>query len=141
MTAVPVFRYHFEDSMMIFYDDLRASAIHGKHPEKIFKHKKYYSNMEDSRVSSIAVIGAGSFGTALAQVAARSGHNVKLYARNKDVVDGINKTHRNIHYLSDFELYCTIEGVNSVQDALDGVDFAILAIPTQLVRQFVSTLK
>lgn len=91
---------------------------------------------EENTPSTIAIIGAGSFGTAVAQIAARGGHNVKLYARNIDVVNGINDTHRNIHYLSEFELSESISGVNSISEALDGVTLAILAIPTQLVSQF-----
>jgi glycerol-3-phosphate dehydrogenase len=38
----------------------------------------------------VAVIGAGSWGTALAQVAARSGHDVVLWARRAEVADGVN---------------------------------------------------
>ncbi len=88
---------------------------------------------QENTPSTITIIGAGSFGTAVAQIAARGGHNVRLYARNIDVVNGINETHKNIHYLSEFELSDSIRGVNSISEALDGTDLAILAIPTQLV--------
>eukprot|EP00954_Amorphochlora_amoebiformis_P022957 1356960-Amorphochlora_amoeboformis.AAC.2 len=39
----------------------------------------------------IAVLGAGSYGTAMAYVATHNGHSVMVYARNQAVVDGINK--------------------------------------------------
>ena len=82
----------------------------------------------------ISVIGAGSFGTALAEIAARAGNQVKLYARNTEVANYINEHHKNPHYLSEFDLSHNIVGVNNVEEALTDVDFVILAIPTQLVR-------
>jgi pyruvate/2-oxoglutarate dehydrogenase complex dihydrolipoamide dehydrogenase (E3) component len=42
-------------------------------------------------MKQIAVIGAGSWGTALAVVAARAGHNVRLWSRNSAVVSSINE--------------------------------------------------
>jgi glycerol-3-phosphate dehydrogenase (NAD(P)+) len=47
----------------------------------------------------IAIIGAGSWGTALAVVAARAGHEVQLWSRNAAVVKSINEQHLNSHYL------------------------------------------
>lgn len=82
----------------------------------------------------ITVIGAGAFGTALAQVAANCGNTVKIFARNELVVSSINEQHRNPAYLSQFELSEKITAYSEIQVALDGADFAILAIPTQLVR-------
>lgn len=87
----------------------------------------------DDFKKTISVIGAGSFGTALAEIAARAGNIVKLYARNKEVVECINNNHRNPHYLSEFELSSNIVAIDNVTEALMNVDFVILAIPTQLV--------
>ena len=47
----------------------------------------------------VAVIGAGSWGTALAQTLALNGHNVSLWARKDSVVHGINHEHVNPRYL------------------------------------------
>ena len=52
----------------------------------------------------IAVIGAGSWGTALAQVLAGNGHDVGLWARKPEVAAAINADHRNPRYLSDVVL-------------------------------------
>ena len=48
----------------------------------------------------IAVIGAGSWGTALGIVAARAGHEVLLWSHNGAVVESINREHINLRYLT-----------------------------------------
>ena len=52
----------------------------------------------------VAVIGAGSWGTALALVLAEAGHEVVLWARTPEVARAINEEHRNPRYLSDYRL-------------------------------------
>ena len=52
----------------------------------------------------VAVIGAGSWGTALALVLAEAGHEVVLWARTPEVASAINEEHRNPRYLSDYRL-------------------------------------
>ena len=52
----------------------------------------------------IAVIGAGSWGTALAQQLACNGNEVGLWARKPEVVDAVNASHANPRYLSEVEL-------------------------------------
>ena len=54
----------------------------------------------------LSVIGAGSWGTALAHQLARKGHRVRLWAREPEVVEGINANHRNPLFLSDLEVNC-----------------------------------
>ena len=51
----------------------------------------------------VSVFGAGSWGTALAHQMARRGHDVRLWAREVEVVDGINQNHRNPVFLTDLE--------------------------------------
>lgn len=82
---------------------------------------------------TIAVIGGGAFGTSIAQVAARCGHTVKMYARNQEVVESINTKHINPHYLSEFTLLDTITATSSVEEVFKDTDFVVLALPTQLV--------
>ena len=66
----------------------------------------------------VAVIGAGSWGTALAQTLALNGHNVSLWARKDSVVHGINHEHVNPRYLSDAKLSDNIVATTSYRDAL-----------------------
>ena len=70
----------------------------------------------------VAVIGAGSWGTALAQVAAVNGHDVRLWARRDAVARAINETHRNPDYLRDADLSLCVLATSSMQEALEGAE-------------------
>jgi len=83
----------------------------------------------------VAVIGAGSWGTALAQQAAVAGHDVKLWARRQEVADALNRDHRNPDYLSEVALSERIHASSDMAQVLDGVDAAIVVVPSAYVRQ------
>lgn len=91
------------------------------------------SDNPEEFAKTIGVIGAGLFGTALAEISARAGNKVKIFARNKEVVESINVHHKNCVYLSSYELHPNIVAVDTAEAALTDVDFVILAIPTQSV--------
>jgi glycerol-3-phosphate dehydrogenase (NAD(P)+) len=88
----------------------------------------------------VAVIGAGSWGTALAMVAARNRHKVNLWAREPQVASEINRIRRNPLYLSDFELPENISATTTVEDAIDGADFALLVVPSHAMREMIARL-
>lgn len=83
----------------------------------------------------IAVIGAGSWGTALALVAARNRHDVQLWARETEVALAIQNTRRNPFYLSDFDLPENIRATASLEEALGGADCAIIVVPSHAMRE------
>ncbi|OUO90693.1 glycerol-3-phosphate dehydrogenase [Gordonibacter sp. An230] len=82
----------------------------------------------------IAVIGAGSWGTALSQVLAGNGHEVGLWARKQEVVRSINEERRNPRYLSDVELREGIAATDSYEDALQRAQAAVIVTPSSLMR-------
>jgi len=88
----------------------------------------------------VAVIGAGSWGTALAMVAARNQLDVTLWAREPGVALEINRTHRNPFYLSDFELPKNLRATTGLEDAIDGADFALLVVPSHAMREIATQL-
>jgi len=88
----------------------------------------------------IAIIGAGSWGTALAVVAARTGHNVRIWSRNPAVVASINHERRNASYLSDTAIPVNVTATQEIPDALEGADFAILAAPSHATRGLLSVM-
>lgn len=89
----------------------------------------------------IAIIGAGSWGTALALVAARNEHRVKLWAREPEVASEINRARKNPLYLSEFALPENIRATTDIEAAIDGADFALLVVPSHAMRETVSRLR
>jgi glycerol-3-phosphate dehydrogenase (NAD(P)+) len=87
---------------------------------------------------TVTVLGAGSWGTALAIHLARAGHAVRLWAREPEVVDGIVHERRNPYYLSDVTCPAGIEPTGDQTRALAGADLVVLAVPSEFVA---ATLK
>ncbi|NMD70309.1 NAD(P)H-dependent glycerol-3-phosphate dehydrogenase [Bacillus sp. DNRA2] len=85
----------------------------------------------------VAVIGAGSWGTALAIVLSDNGHEVRLWGHNEAQIDEINHSHTNKKYLPDIELPTTIKGYSSLSDALSDLNIIILAVPTKAIREVI----
>jgi glycerol-3-phosphate dehydrogenase (NAD(P)+) len=82
----------------------------------------------------IAVIGAGSWGTALGIVAARAGHDVQLWSRNAAVVESINREHINRLYLSSAQIPESVIAKNDIAETVDRADLVILAAPSHATR-------
>ena len=82
----------------------------------------------------IAVIGAGSWGSAIAQLLAINGHEVNLWALEKKIVEGINNQHKNPVYLNSVELDKKIVATNSFEDAFDYADMCVMVTPSQFLR-------
>jgi glycerol-3-phosphate dehydrogenase (NAD(P)+) len=90
-----------------------------------------------SQTRRVAVIGAGSWGTTLALVAARNRHQVTLWAREPEIARGIEVAHRNPFYLSDFELPENVRATTSIEAALAECDFALVVVPSHAMREVV----
>jgi glycerol-3-phosphate dehydrogenase (NAD(P)+) len=88
-----------------------------------------------------AVIGAGAWGTALADLLARNGHEVRMWAYEWDVVESINRSHLNRRFLPGCALYDTIEAFNDVDDALKGAQLVTFATPSQVLRSIARSSK
>jgi glycerol-3-phosphate dehydrogenase (NAD(P)+) len=96
-------------------------------------HASLLSQMSQREEVKIAVIGGGSFGTAMATMAARAGHDVHLYVRDQTQAETINLTRKNPKYLSEFTLQESITASNDLLSVLQGALLVILSIPAQTV--------
>ncbi len=88
----------------------------------------------------LAVLGAGSFGTALAELCARRGQLVTLWSRSDDRARVINDTHRNPGSLQEFELSSQISATADLAAAVAQCDWIIIAVPAQSVRDLLLAL-
>lgn len=91
-----------------------------------------------AELNSVAVIGAGAWGTALAGVAARAGRSVTLYARSAASVARMKATHENLR-LPGIRLEAGIDIVGNIAHA-SRADIVLIATPAQSLRDAVSAL-
>jgi len=83
---------------------------------------------------NIGVIGAGSWGTALADLLARIGHQVTLWAYESDLVERMWKSRENDLYLPDISLKQSLEFTADLAEAVAGRELVLLVPPSQLMR-------
>jgi glycerol-3-phosphate dehydrogenase (NAD(P)+) len=82
----------------------------------------------------IAVIGAGSWGTALANRLAENGHDVCLWAFEPELVREINGSHTNSLFLSGIKLHPALTCSGSLQETVSGCGLILLVTPVQVMR-------
>ncbi|MFW6599887.1 NAD(P)H-dependent glycerol-3-phosphate dehydrogenase [Propionibacteriaceae bacterium Y2011] len=85
--------------------------------------------------AKVTVMGAGSWGTAFALVAADAGSQVTLWARRPELAEQINNSHRNTDYFPDLDLPAGIRAVADPAEAMAGADVVVLAVPSQTLRR------
>ena len=85
--------------------------------------------------AQVAIVGAGSWGTALAQLAAAAGNDVRLWARKEEVVRGINADHVNPRYLADARLSERIEASTDIVRVVGGADAVVIVTPSSVMRE------
>ncbi|HFI0234696.1 TPA: NAD(P)H-dependent glycerol-3-phosphate dehydrogenase [Streptococcus suis] len=83
---------------------------------------------------TIAVLGPGSWGTALAQVLNDNGHQVRIWGNIPEQIDEINEQHTNKRYFKDIVLDEKIKGYKDLAETLDGVDAVLFVVPTKVTR-------
>ena len=81
-----------------------------------------------------AVVGAGAWGTALADVLARNGHDVRLWAYEPDVVESINGNHENLRFLGGHRVAPAIRATGDIKEAVEGAELVTLATPSHVLR-------
>jgi glycerol-3-phosphate dehydrogenase (NAD(P)+) len=90
--------------------------------------------------ASLAVLGAGAWGSVLASLLAANGHDVRLWCRDPAGAAAIARTRRNDTYLPVFDLPDGIRVTPRLDEAVDGVEAAVLAIPTRGIRELLANL-
>jgi glycerol-3-phosphate dehydrogenase (NAD(P)+) len=81
------------------------------------------------------VLGAGSWGTALASVLAGKGWPVMAWDKDAPTLRGISQAHENARYLPGVKLPATLQGTPDLAKALEGAELVVLAVPSHVTRQ------
>lgn len=82
----------------------------------------------------VAVVGAGSWGTALANLLARKGVPVILWSHEADVAEGIEREHRNPRYLAEVALDPRLRATPEMAEAVEGAEVVVSVSPSHVVR-------
>ena len=86
-------------------------------------------------MSKVCVLGAGAWGTTLAQVLVDAGQDVLVWGRNHQVVEEINTSHTNNKFLPGVNLPAKIKATTDIKSAFDFGSSIVLAIPAQSLRE------
>ena len=86
----------------------------------------------------VAILGAGSWGTAFAQIAADAGNDVSIWGRTAQTINEINTDHHNFKFHPENMLPQSINASTDAQKVLKDADVVVLAIPAQTLRQNLS---
>lgn len=89
----------------------------------------------------ISIIGAGSFGTAMAVVAARSGHEVAMWAHDPRIAEVIGESRSNRVYLAPIPIPETIHATSSMADAVAFSDVLFMVVPSHHYRAVLEQVK
>ncbi|WP_285787654.1 NAD(P)H-dependent glycerol-3-phosphate dehydrogenase [Micromonospora sp. NBRC 101691] len=82
----------------------------------------------------VAVLGAGSWGTAFAKILADAGREVAIWARRRTVAEEIRHRGRNPEYLPDLRLPERVTATADAVEAISGAEVVVLAVPSQTLR-------
>jgi len=86
------------------------------------------------RREAIAIVGAGSWGTALSMVLGEAGRPVRLWARRPELALAIRERSRNPEYLSQYALPTLVQATGAMDEAVSGARLIILAVPSHGMR-------
>jgi glycerol-3-phosphate dehydrogenase (NAD(P)+) len=95
----------------------------------------------EERMATIAVLGAGAWGTALALVLARNGHTVRLWGHDPNQIQTLAKDHANQRYLPGVIFPDTLHPESNIKNVLEDVDGVLIVVPSHAFREVVEYAK
>ncbi|MFB6349578.1 NAD(P)H-dependent glycerol-3-phosphate dehydrogenase [Moraxella sp. ZJ142] len=98
-------------------------------------------SLSTQQTLKFAFLGGGSFGTAMANLAAKNGCDATLWVRDKRTVKSLTKTHINKKYLPNHKLDDRLKFSHDLQAAVSGVDVIFVAVPSSAFRELLTNIK
>lgn len=92
------------------------------------------------QTKQIAVIGGGSFGTAIASIAATNQVITKQWMRDATIAQAINQQHENPKYLPNVKLATSLQASTELAEVIEGAELIFVSVPSKSFRQVVQTI-
>ncbi len=91
-------------------------------------------------MNTVTVLGGGSFGTVIANIIAENGYRVNFWMRNEELVNEVNQTHENPHYLPGYSLNENVVAFHDMQKAVENSEVIFVAVPSAYFRTVVKNM-
>ena len=91
-------------------------------------------------MSTISVVGGGSFGTVIANIIALNGHDVRFWMRSEEMVNEVNATHENSQYLPGYKLNNRVVATENMATAVGDSEVIFVAVPSSSFRGVVKNV-
>lgn len=92
-------------------------------------------------VTKIAVLGGGSFGTAIANMISANGHDVTLWMRDRDNVEQCARLHENVNYMPGYRLDDNLKFSSDLEQTLQGCQVVFFSVPSKAFREIAHQAK
>ena len=92
-------------------------------------------------MSKVVVLGAGQWGTTMAQVLCDAGNHVLMWGRSQELVDEVNQRHTNSKYLDENILPLGLRATSNLAEAFEYSNIYVLAVPAQTLRENLNAWK
>ena len=93
-----------------------------------------------STIKKIAVLGGGSFGTVMANIAASNGYDVSLWVRDSDQALRINSEGANVIYHPELQLSSNIEASENLESVIKNANIVLIATPSLIFENIVKRI-